>query len=106
MYEQVRDEELEAQIRSIELAHGAQKYGEAWKTVNDMTGRKRSKEGQVIGASPYERVNTWFTHFQKLLGNPPEVHDLEEEIPTIFEDIWRLMMVYSPCGNMEKLKPP
>ena len=29
---------------------------------------------------------TWFTHFKKLLGNPPEVDDLDEEIPNIFED--------------------
>ena len=30
---------------------------------------------------------TWFTHFKKLLGNPPEVEDLDEEIPKIFEDL-------------------
>ena len=30
---------------------------------------------------------TWFTHFKKLLGNPPEVEDLDEEIPNIFEDL-------------------
>lgn len=29
---------------------------------------------------------TWFTHFKKLLVNPPEVEDLDEEIPNIFED--------------------
>ncbi|CAH3107679.1 unnamed protein product, partial [Porites lobata] len=71
----------------IEASHEAQKYGEAWKVVNEISGRKRAKEGQVEGSSPEERVTTWFTHFKKLLGNPPEVEDLDEEIPNIFEDL-------------------
>ena len=54
--------ELEAQIRTIEASHEAQKYGEAWKVVNEITGRKRAREGQVEGSSPEERVITWFTH--------------------------------------------
>ena len=62
-------------------------YGEAWKLVNRVTGRKRAKEGQVSGNSPEERVTTWFTHFQKLLGEPPTVEDPEEEIPTIYADL-------------------
>ena len=84
---QVREVELEAQIRTIEASHEAQKYGGAWKVVNEITGRKRAKEGQVEGSSPEERVTTWFTHFKKLLSNPPEVEDLDEEIPNIFEDL-------------------
>ena len=87
VYDQVSEEELESHIRNIEATHGAQQYGEAWRTVNQITGRKTSKEGQVAGASPEERVTTWFTHFQKLLGSPPEVDDPDEEIPNIFEDL-------------------
>ena len=55
--------------------------------VNEITGRKKSKEGQVTGTSPEERVSTWFTHFKKLLGEPPVVEDPDEDIPTIFEDL-------------------
>ena len=87
VYDQVRKMELEAQIRIIEASHGAQKYGEALKIVDEITGRKRAKEGQVEGSSPEERVITWFTHFKKLLGNPPEVEDVDEKIPNIFEDL-------------------
>ena len=64
-----------------------QKYREAWKTVNDISGRKKSKEGQVAGSSPEERVNTWFSHFKKLLGEPPDVDDPDEEIPNVFENL-------------------
>ena len=55
--------------------------------VNEITGRKKSKEGQVTGTSPEERVTTWFTHFKKLLGDPPAVEDPDEEIPTIFDQL-------------------
>lgn len=86
-YDRVKEQELEGHIRNIESTHGAQKYGEAWKTVNEITGRKRSKEGQVAGCSPEERVSTWFTHFKKLLGKPPEVEDTDEEITNIYQDL-------------------
>ncbi|KXJ28486.1 hypothetical protein AC249_AIPGENE23283 [Exaiptasia diaphana] len=72
---------------AIESTYGTMQYGEAWKLVNRVTGRKRAKEGQVSGNSPEERVTTWFTHFQKLLGEPPTVEDPEEEIPTIYADL-------------------
>ena len=87
VYDQVSEVELETQIRIIEASHGAQKYGEAWKIVDEITGRKSAKEGQVEGSSPEERLITWFTHFKKLLGNPPEVEDVDEEIPNILEDL-------------------
>ena len=52
----VKEQALEQEISNIESSHGAQKYGEAWKTVNEITGRKKAKEGQISGASPEERV--------------------------------------------------
>jgi hypothetical protein len=52
-----------------------------------MTGRKRAKEGHVSGNSPEERVDTWFTHFKKLLGETHTVEDPDEEILNIFEDL-------------------
>ena len=86
-YKLVEEEELVEQIQNIEAAYGDQKYGKAWKTVNEITGRKRAKEGQVAGKSPEERVNTWFTHFKNLLGNPPEVEEPDEQIPNVFQDL-------------------
>ena len=52
----VKEQALEQEISNIESSHGAQKYGEAWKTVNEITGRKKAKEGQISGASREERV--------------------------------------------------
>ena len=66
-------------VQRVQAAHGERQYGEAWKVINEMTGRKRTKEGQVEGHSPEERVATWYNHFQKLLGTTSDGG--EEEIP-------------------------
>ena len=42
VYDHVREVELEAQIQIIEASHGAQKYDEAWKIVNEITERKKA----------------------------------------------------------------
>ena len=55
---------------------------ETWRLVNQITERNKSKKGQVAGTSPEQRVANWFTH-KKLLGEPPVVEDINEEIPTI-----------------------
>ena len=87
VYNQLIERDLEEQAHHIESAHGAHKYGEAWRTVNKVTGRKRAKEGQLSGKSPEERLATWFSHFKNLLGNPPVVEDPDEEIPNIVDDL-------------------
>ena len=53
--------------------------------MNELSGRKNAKDGQVAGESPEERVNTWFTHFSNLLGNTPEVEEPEETIPAVYK---------------------
>ena len=69
----------------IENAMDVQRFREAWKTVNELSGRKNAKDSQVAGESPEERVNTWFTYFRKLLGNTPEVQEPDETIPAVFK---------------------
>ena len=86
-YDRLKEEDLMGKIERIETTQGEQKYGEAWKVVNEITGRKKAKEGQVTGSSPEERVTAWFTHFKKLLGSPLEVDKPDEEIPVIYEEL-------------------
>ena len=52
-----------------------------------MTGRKKAKEGQVAGASPEERVATWFTHFKNLLGTVPSEENPEDDISPVYSDL-------------------
>ena len=44
-YDRLKEEELLKKIDRIEQANGDHKHGEAWKVVNEMTGRKKAKEG-------------------------------------------------------------
>ena len=70
----------------VQATQGEQKYGEAWRVINEMTGRKRTKEGQVEGHSPEERVTTWSSHFQKLLGTTADTAE-EEDIPLVLQNL-------------------
>ena len=59
----------------------------AWDLINEISGRNKSRSGRLKGDTKEERVNRWFDHFQKLLGNPPIVSDEDEEIPVIFQEL-------------------
>ncbi|KAJ8379026.1 hypothetical protein AAFF_G00231950 [Aldrovandia affinis] len=78
-YDKIKGEELMERVQRVQAAQGERQYGEAWRVINEMTGRKRTMEGQVEGHSPEERVVTWFNHFRRLLGTTAEGN--EEEIP-------------------------
>ena len=86
-YERIREEEAMQKIKQIENAMDGQKFREAWKAVDELSGRKNAKDVQVAGKSPEERVNTWFTHFRKLLSNTPEVEEPDETIPAVYEGL-------------------
>ena len=57
-YDRIQEEEIMEKVRRVDAAQGEQRYGEAWQVINEMSGRKRTKEGQIAGNSPEERVNT------------------------------------------------
>ena len=57
-YDQFKWDELMEKVRRVEAAQGEQRSGESWRVRNEMSGRKRSKEGQVAGCSPEDRVTT------------------------------------------------
>ena len=84
-YDAIRGEEVMKKVQRVQAAQGDQKYGEAWRVINEMTGRKRTKEGQVEGRSPEERVTTWSSHFQRLLGETAEA--AEEDVPSVLQDL-------------------
>ena len=90
-YDRIKGEELMERVQRVEAAHGEQQYGEAWRVINEMSGRKRSKEGQVAGHSPEERVTYWFTHFRNLLGTRLTVEGAEEEIPAFLHSMVPLL---------------
>ncbi|KAJ8397433.1 hypothetical protein AAFF_G00439820 [Aldrovandia affinis] len=86
-YDKIEGEELMEKVRRVEAAQGEQQYGESWRVINEMSGRKRSKEGQVAGCSPEERVTSWFTHFRDLLGTHPTVDGAEKVITAVLTNL-------------------
>ncbi|KAJ8362609.1 hypothetical protein AAFF_G00367560 [Aldrovandia affinis] len=86
-YDRIKGEELMEKVKKVETVHGERRYKESWKVINEMSGRKRSREGQLAGCSPEERVTSWFTHFRDLLGTHPTVDGAEEEIPAVLTSL-------------------
>ncbi|KAJ8398095.1 hypothetical protein AAFF_G00431720 [Aldrovandia affinis] len=86
-YDRIKGEELMEKVKKVETVHGERRYKESWKVINEMSGRKRSREGQLAGCSPEERVTSWFTHFRDLLGTHPTVDGAEEEIPAVLTNL-------------------
>ena len=68
-------------IEHIENTMDGQRLREAWKIVNEPSGRKNAKDGHVAGESPEE------THCRKLLDNTPEVEEPDETIPAVYEGL-------------------
>lgn len=65
--DRIKEYELMEKVQRVQAAHGQRQYGEAWKVINEMTGRQRTKEGQVGGHSPEEKVATWYNNFRKVV---------------------------------------
>ena len=85
LYERLK--KLEAKVKKVEEAHTEKAYGDLWKLIKDITGRKSTQSGQVQGATEAKRVSTWFEQFSKLIGSAPEVEGADNEIPSVFQDL-------------------
>jgi hypothetical protein len=48
-----------------------------------VTKRKKVNEGQFAGASPEDRIATWFTHFKNLLSTVTGEENSDEAIPLV-----------------------
>ena len=62
---------IKGKIADISDLHINQKHSAAWKTINDITGRKTKPVVVTKGGSKQARINIWLSHFKNLLGNPP-----------------------------------
>ena len=80
-------EELSNEIERLEEMDHSKKHREAWKSINNITGRKKGKSGILEGENKEERIKNWHKHFKDLLGREPVIHDEHKEINTIFENL-------------------
>ncbi|XP_060753986.1 craniofacial development protein 2-like [Neoarius graeffei] len=74
IYDHLQAADLEEKAARIEAASADCQHSKAWQVINEISGRKKKAEGsRVSGASPEERISTWFTHFRNLLGRVPDI---------------------------------
>ena len=85
-YEAEQSEYLQRNINHITNAVDNQRSAIAWKTVNEIRGRKSSNRGKLKASNQDERVKLWHQHFQDLLGKPPVIKE-EEMTPVSTEDL-------------------
>ena len=86
-YKRLKEDEVIKLIRRVENEYGGKRYGAAWKVINEITGRRKSKEGLVKGKTAQERVDVWFNYYSSLLGTEPDVESPDEDIPSVFGDL-------------------
>jgi len=79
--------DIKGKMDKIQNLHSEGQYAETWNIINEVSGKRKAKEGLVAGASPEERVSTWFNHFKRQLGEAPNTEGSEEDIPSIFENL-------------------
>ena len=48
--------------------------------------RSLTRKGQIKGETENERPQSWYSHFQQLLGNPPVITDEKEVIDKMFQE--------------------
>ena len=70
-YESERKKYIQNKIDEITNATTNQKSSEAWKAVDEISGRKTTNKAKLKAKNETERVNLWKEHFQKLLELQP-----------------------------------
>ena len=83
-YEQEQAAYVQSKIDEIKSAADNKQSALAWKTVNEISGRKKTTKAKIKANDQAERVSKWKDHFQNLLGNPPNV--LNRPTQKIFEN--------------------
>ena len=89
VYDRLLADYIEEKVQLVERAHQSSQYGEAWRIVNQISGRKKSAIGRISGTCPKERIDKWYNHFKNLLGTPPVSVDVDQDpdIPEVLSDL-------------------
>ncbi|XP_072046823.1 uncharacterized protein [Amphiura filiformis] len=82
-YDKINQEILEQKITQVEKADQNCQHKAAWDLINEISGRRTAKTGQIKGDTESERLHSWFSHFQQLLGNPPVITNEDEPIEQV-----------------------
>ena len=87
VYYSLKEEKLNIKLSEIEVARKNNNHRVSWQLINEICGRRIIRKGQLKGKTQQERIRNWYNHFQTLLGNPPDIVNEDEEIPTILHNL-------------------
>ena len=86
LYSQKQEEYVLRKTQEINDAHIQQKSRLVWKTVNEITKRKKGNSGRLKASNPSERIALWKDHFSSLLGATTPISSSSSDIQTIVHD--------------------
>lgn len=72
-YEKEQSLYLQTQIDTISNAADNKQAALAWKTINDITGRRKTNCSKIKATNQDERIKKWKTQFEELLGKSPVI---------------------------------
>ena len=90
MYQREQEEYVTRKIEEIEDAISFKKSALAWKTVNEVSGRKKSNKAKLKANSEKERIQLWHIHFKELLGKPTSISTNDDINERSDQDITKL----------------
>lgn len=83
-YEKEQKKYIQEKTEEIINATTNQKSSQAWKAVNEISGRKTTNRAKLRASSQDERLKLWKQHFENLLGKPPSINEVV--ITPLFEN--------------------
>ena len=102
LYLQKKADYVNRKCKEIEAAHVERKSRLVWKTVNEVTKRKKKDTGRLKASSPEERIACWQNHFASLLGNNAQTQSSSQGIHTIISEE---LPISTDNFTLEELRP-
>ena len=87
LYENEQNDYIENKIEEIQNAATNKKSALAWKTVNEISGRKKTNKAKLKAKNEKERIDLWHNHFTNLLGCPISNQTSTEDHPTEYDQL-------------------
>ena len=85
LYENEQNDYIENKIEEIQNAATNKKSALAWKTVSEISGRKKTNKAKLKNEK--ERIDLWHNHFKDLLGYPISNQTSTEDHPTEYDQL-------------------
>ena len=101
LYENEQNDYIENKIEEIQNAATNKESALAWKTFNEISGRKKTNKAKLKAKNEKERIDLWHNHFKDIQGCPISNQTNTEDHPTECD---QLDIKTSNCTSEELIK--